>query len=80
MRAKSSCKIAIDVFMTLGLLFLMGYPLWGDVAHEWAGAGTFLLFIAHHALNWKWYRNLCREGTRPRASFRRASICCCLSR
>lgn len=65
MRAKSSCKIAIDVFMTLGLLFLMGYPLWGDVAHEWAGAGTFLLFIAHHALNWKWYRNLCRGRYAP---------------
>ncbi len=44
--------------MTLGLLFLMGYQFWGDVAHEWAGAALFFLFIAHHILNAGWYKNL----------------------
>lgn len=42
----------------LALLFLMGYPWWGDVAHEWAGAGMFALFIAHHILNAGWWRSL----------------------
>ena len=44
--------------MTLALLFLMGYQLWGDAAHEWAGAGMFLLFIVHHILNFNWHKNL----------------------
>ena len=44
--------------MTFGLLFLMGYQFWGHEAHEWVGAGMFILFIAHHILNKSWYRNL----------------------
>ena len=51
MKAKAIVKMAVDVLMTLILLFLMGYQFWGDVAHEWAGAGMFVLFLAHHALN-----------------------------
>lgn len=46
--------------MTLGLLFLMGYHLWGDAAHEWVGAGMFLLFILHHILNWRWWAGICK--------------------
>ena len=46
MNAKAKLKIVLDVTMTLALLLLMGYPWWGDVAHEWAGAGMFALFIA----------------------------------
>lgn len=58
MKPKTAFKIVIDIMMTFGLLFLMGYQFWGDVAHEWAGAGMFLLFIAHHILNAGWYKNL----------------------
>ena len=58
MKPKAIFKIVVDILMTLGLLFLMGYQFWGDVAHEWAGAGMFLLFIAHHILNGNWYKNL----------------------
>lgn len=58
MKPKAAFKIVIDIMMTLGLLFLMGYQFWGDAAHEWAGAGMFLLFIAHHILNAGWYKNL----------------------
>ncbi len=58
MKPKAILKIAVDVLMTLALLFLMGYQFWGDVAHEWVGAGMFLLFIAHHILNGNWYQNL----------------------
>ena len=58
MKPKAVIKIIIDGLMTLVLLFLMGYPLWGDIAHEWVGTLMMLLFIAHHLLNRHWYSNL----------------------
>ena len=60
MKPKAVFKIAADLLMTLGLLFLMGYQFWGDAAHEWAGAGMFILFIAHHILNANWYKSILR--------------------
>src|SRR5699024_11916057 len=39
---------------------ILGYQLWGETAHEWAGTGMLVLFIAHHLLNLAWYRNLFR--------------------
>lgn len=57
---KAKTKMIIDILMTLGLLFTMGYQFWGDQAHEWVGAGMFLLFIAHHTLNRRWYAALFR--------------------
>lgn len=65
MKLKARLKIVIDVLMMLALLFLMGYQFWGDVAHEWAGAGMFVLFIAHHILNWNWYKTLFRGRQTP---------------
>ena len=59
-------KRAVDVLMTAVLLILMGYQFWGEKAHEWVGAGTFVLFVAHHVLNWKWYKNLFRGKYTPR--------------
>lgn len=44
--------------MTLALLFLMGYHFWGEILHEWVGAGMLLLFIAHHILNGHWYKTI----------------------
>lgn len=58
MKPKVTIKIVVDILMTLALLFLMGYQFWGDAAHEWAGAGMFLLFIIHHILNGNWHKNL----------------------
>lgn len=58
MKPKQIVKISVDAAMTLGMLFLMGYHLWGDTAHEWVGAGLFLLFILHHILNWRWWTGL----------------------
>ena len=55
---KKKIKLAVDILMTLTLLFLMGYQIWGESAHEWAGAFMLLLFIVHHALNGAWYRNM----------------------
>lgn len=60
MKTKFKIKLAVDLLMTLVLLFLMGYQLWGETAHEWAGAGMLVLFLVHHLLNHGWYRNLFR--------------------
>lgn len=57
--------MAVDALMTLALLFLMGYQFWGDVAHEWVGAGMFVLFLIHHILNWNWYKTLFRGRQTP---------------
>ena len=65
MKPKAAAKIAVDILMTLGLLFLMGYQFWGDAAHEWAGAGMFALFIIHHLLNGSWHKNLLRGKYNP---------------
>lgn len=35
MKPKAVIKLAVDVFMTLALLFLMGYQFWGEAPHEW---------------------------------------------
>lgn len=69
MKPKASIKIVVDILMTLGLMFLMGYQFWGDVAHEWAGAGMFLLFIFHHILNLSWYKSLFRGKYNPARIF-----------
>ena len=58
MKLKVVIKLSVDIFMTLALLFLMGYHLWGEALHEWVGAGMLFLFIAHHILNGYWYKSL----------------------
>lgn len=65
MKPKAIIKIIIDILMTFALLFLMGYQLWGDAAHEIAGAVLFLLFIVHHILNRSFYKNLFRGKYTP---------------
>ncbi len=65
MKPKTAVKLLADVFMTLALLFLMGYQFWGEMAHEWVGAGMFVLFIAHHLLNGNWHKNLLKGRYTP---------------
>ena len=65
MKPKAAVKALLDALMLLALLFLMGYQFWGDVAHEWAGVGMFLLFILHHLLNRQWHQNLFRGRFTP---------------
>ncbi len=66
MKPTAIIKIIVDVLMTLALLFLMGYQLWGEAAHEWAGAGMLVLFLAHHILNRGWYKSLFKGRYTPR--------------
>lgn len=65
MRKKLICKIVIDMFLTVLLLLLMARQLTGDVAHEWLGAGMFVLWIAHHILNRSWYSHLLKGKYTP---------------
>ena len=58
MKRKTVIQLSVDILMTLALLFLMGYHLWGEALHEWVGAGMLLLFIAHHILNGHWHKSL----------------------
>lgn len=58
MRPKQTVKLGTDIAMILALLVLMGYHLWGEVLHEWAGAGMFVLFILHHILNIRWWAGM----------------------
>ena len=72
MKLKAAVKMAVDILMTGVLLFLMGYQFWGDAAHEWAGAGMFVLFILHHILNRGWYRALLKGKYSPARIFQLA--------
>ena len=58
MKKKFICKIVIDLLMTILLLVLMARQITGDSAHEWLGAGMFVLWIFHHILNRNWYSHL----------------------
>ncbi len=58
MKPKMALKITSDIVMTIAMLLLMAHALVGQTAHEWLGAGMFLLFILHHILNFKWSKNL----------------------
>lgn len=69
MKPTAIAKMIVDLVMTLVLLFLMGYQLWGEAAHEWAGAGMLILFLAHHFLNRHWYLNLFKGRFTPMRIF-----------
>lgn len=62
-------KRIVDAAMTILLLLLMGYQFWGDFFHEWSGAGMFVLFIMHHIMNRRWYKNLFRGKYSPMRLF-----------
>lgn len=66
---KGKVKILIDILMTFFLMFLMGYQFWGEAAHEWVGTAMFILFIAHHVLNWNWHKTLFRGKYTPTRIF-----------
>ena len=58
MQSKMIGKIIVDLGMTVLLMLLMAFELIGRTAHEWIGAGMFVLFVLHHILNLKWSENL----------------------
>ena len=58
-------KMCIDILMTVLLYFLMARQLTGNTAHEWLGAGMFLLWIIHHILNRRWFTHLLQGNYTP---------------
>ena len=69
MKPTAIAKIIVDVLMTLALLIMMGYQLWGETAHEWVGTGMLALFLAHHILNRSWYKSLFKGKFTPMRVF-----------
>lgn len=55
MTTKKKVQILFDSAMTIILPMLMAYSLVGELAHEWLGISMFVLFLAHHAINWGWH-------------------------
>lgn len=53
---KKRLRPIIDIAMTVSMPVLMAYELVGAVLHEWLGIVIFLLFLAHHALNFSWIK------------------------
>lgn len=55
---KKHIRIIIDIVMFVLLIILMGYHITNNKIHEILGIITFVLFIIHHILNIRWYKNL----------------------
>ncbi len=55
---KSKSKITIDVLMMIGMFLSISVDLLGTGGHKIAGLLTFILFIAHNALNFRWYKTI----------------------
>ena len=65
MSRKRKLQIGVDLCMTILLPLLMAYSLVGETAHEWIGASMLILFIAHHILNYRWFRSLFKGRYNP---------------
>lgn len=68
MPTKQKIKCIVDLGMTVLLLLLMAYTLVGEAAHEWLGMAMLVLFLLHHALNFKWLKT-CRADAIPASAF-----------
>ncbi len=65
MKPKMMVKLGVDFVMTVLLLLLMARQITGYAAHEWLGAGMFVLWIAHHILNFRWHGHLFKGKYTP---------------
>ena len=65
MSRKRKQQIVIDIGMALLLPLLMAYSLIGETAHEWLGTAMLILFVAHHILNYRWFRTLFKGRYKP---------------
>ncbi|MDR1134187.1 MAG: DUF4405 domain-containing protein [Synergistaceae bacterium] len=66
MNRQLAARLIIDVAMTVLLLCAYAYRITGDAAHEWIGVSVIALFIAHNAINWRWYKNIFKGAYTPR--------------
>lgn len=57
--------MGVDICLTVLLPILMAEILTGQEFHEWAGTVMAALFIIHHVLNWRWWKNIWKGGYKP---------------
>lgn len=69
---KKKWEPVLDCLMVALLPLLMAYSLVGEQIHEWLGVAMFLLFLGHHALNWRWHHGLSRGKWSPIRVFQTA--------
>ncbi|MET0742476.1 MAG: DUF4405 domain-containing protein [Microvirga sp.] len=62
-------RLAFDLVAAGLLLFGLAYWWLGNVAHELAGTGMFLLVIAHNVFNRRWYGRIAAERRHGRGLF-----------
>lgn len=55
---KRRLRPVIDIAMTVSMPVLMAYELAGAALHEYLGIAIFILFVAHHALNFGWIKGI----------------------
>lgn len=55
---KRKLKLILDVVMYVLFIILMGYHITGSKIHEILGVITFLIFIIHNVINYKWYKTI----------------------
>lgn len=65
MRAVAKIRMAVDLGLIILLPILMAEILTGQEFHEWLGAIMTLLFLIHHAINWKWWKGIWKGGYAP---------------
>ena len=65
MRGMTKIRMGADICLTVLLPVLMAEILTGQEFHEWAGVAMAVLFIIHHALNWRWWKSIWKGGYRP---------------
>ncbi len=58
MGKKSIIRMLIDIAMTVLLFFCMSFQFMEQMNHEIFGTILLAVFILHHTLNWRWYKNL----------------------
>ncbi|MBQ9229162.1 MAG: DUF4405 domain-containing protein [Eubacterium sp.] len=58
-------KRSIDTLMLILLPLLMSYSLIGEETHEWLGIVMFGLFVLHHIINYRWFKNILRGKYTP---------------
>ncbi len=64
-KTSNTIKRAVDVILTILLLFLTAYQVTGEMLHEWFGIAMTVLLIVHHVQNRKWYGALFKGKYNP---------------
>ena len=73
MRVNQVFRFSLDSAMLLFFLLLMADRYTGNPVHEIAGTLLFLLFVAHAAVNSKWYATVMRGSYQPARTLRLAA-------